>query len=98
MHLPPGVAALLSSVTLCEEAQAASDELSGGKPGRGSDRGRGPGLRTVCESGGKVFITGPYGGAPFGLEIVSPAVAGPVRSRDGDGPLEAVHQPGTTHR
>ncbi len=88
MHLPPGIAALLSSVRLCGEAEAVRDECPGESQVGEATAVAGLGSEPYVEKGGKVFITGPYGGAPFGLEIVSPAVAGPfnlgtvtVRSR-----------------
>ena len=77
MHLPAGVAAMLSSVELCSAAQAAVDACPSGSEVGKATAVAGLGSEPFVQEGGRVFITGPYGGAPFGLEIVTPAKAGP---------------------
>jgi hypothetical protein len=74
---PPGLTALLSEVTECEEAAAALGNCpESSKIGTtATSAGSGPDPFWLS---GNVYLTGPYDGAPFGLAFVVPAKAGPI--------------------
>jgi hypothetical protein len=76
VSLPPGLLAKPAGIPLCSDAQAAAGTCD--DPSRiGSvavTAGAGP---APFGLGGRVYLTGPYAGAPYGLSIVVPAVAGP---------------------
>jgi hypothetical protein len=87
--LPPGVSAKLANVPLCSDADIAAAQGKTGAAELASpscpastqvgtvETGAGPGSDPFFLSG-KVYLTGPFDGAPYGLVVIVPAVAGPL--------------------
>jgi hypothetical protein len=76
LHTPPGLLGMLAHVELCPESQAQAGACGAQSQIGTTTVAAGPGSSPLYLSG-KVFVTGPYKGAPFGLSILVPAIAGP---------------------
>ncbi|MGA2163073.1 MAG: hypothetical protein ABSH36_01235 [Solirubrobacteraceae bacterium] len=74
---PPGISAGLQNVKLCGEPQAASGECPAASQIGQVIASAGLSNDPYSVEDGKAYITGPYEGAPFGVDVVVPAVAGP---------------------
>ncbi|MGH2903692.1 MAG: hypothetical protein ACRDK7_08940 [Solirubrobacteraceae bacterium] len=82
LTLPPGLLGKLAGIPLCGEAQANAGTCSAASQIGTATAGAGAGSEPfyVPEAGqpaNPVYLTGPYKGAPFGLSIVTHALAGP---------------------
>lgn len=97
--LPAGLVGLIPSVPLCPEPQASKGECSPASQIGvvGVTAGSGP---TPFGFSGQVYLTGPYGGAPYGLAIETSGKAGPAGNPTptfdlGSGPCDCVLSRGT---
>lgn len=90
--LPAGLVGLIPTVPLCGEPQASKGECSPASQVGvvGVTAGSGP---TPFGFAGQVYLTGPYGGAPYGLTIETSGKAGPFDL--GSGPCNCVLSRGT---
>jgi hypothetical protein len=77
LHMPPGLSGILAGIPLCPEAQANAGTCSPASEIGKTIVSVGLGGDPFSVTGGQVFLTQGYKGAPFGLSIVNPAKAGP---------------------
>jgi uncharacterized repeat protein (TIGR01451 family) len=75
--MPTGLVGKIAGIPLCPEAQANAGTCSQGSEIGTTSALAGPGTEPFSVTGGHVYLTGPYGGGPFGLSIVVPTKAGP---------------------
>ena len=79
---PEGLLGMISKVPLCQEPQAAQGTCSAASQIGHTVVGVGPGpypfyIPQASAPPAPIYLTGPYKGAPFGLSIVVPLIAGP---------------------
>jgi hypothetical protein len=75
--LPAGLLGSIPSVPLCGEAEANAGSCSAASQIGAAAVTAGSGPTPFAFVNGRVYLTGPYNGAPYGMSIVVPAVAGP---------------------
>lgn len=73
--LPEGVTSMLAGVPACADADASAGNCDAASQVGTVMVGAGAGSPVFLP--GKVYLTGPYKGAPLGLSIVTPVVVGP---------------------
>ena len=86
--MPPGLTANLHGVTYCPEAQVAAAAVTPGRTEQAdpscpasseigsSNVAAGPGTHPFHATG-KIYMAGPFQGAPLSLVVITPALAGP---------------------
>jgi hypothetical protein len=77
VNMPNGLTGKIANVDLCPEAAAKTGACSEGSRVGRVTVGAGAGPNPFYIDAGRAYLTGPYKGAPYGLSIVVPAVAGP---------------------
>jgi hypothetical protein len=80
--IPQGLSGMISQVPLCGEADATAGTCPASSRVGHSVVTSGPGPYPLVipqpgEPEAPIYLTGPYKGAPFGLSIVTPVIAGP---------------------
>jgi hypothetical protein len=76
--LPLGVLPVLKNVPLCGDADANAGTCGAASQVGTVVAGAGAGSNPFYIRTGRMYLTGPYKGAPYGLDFVVPAVAGPL--------------------
>ncbi len=77
VNLPRGLTGRIASADQCSDLQARSDTCPANAKIGDVTVGAGAGSNPFFIQSGRAYLTGPYRGAPFGVAIVVPAVAGP---------------------
>ena len=77
VSLPSGLTGKIASADLCSDAAARAGSCGPMSKIGDVTVGAGAGSNPFYITSGRAYLTGPYKGAPFGIAIVVPAIAGP---------------------